>query len=78
MNYSCHISDRSPVLKQNRITAIASENNLPLISLVQSVSTSYSSVTHGFLIISNCRLESFSLSSFVYSIKVASYFAILP
>ena len=26
------------VLKQNRITAIASENNLPLIALVQSVS----------------------------------------
>lgn len=26
------------VLKQNRITAIATENNLPLIALVQSVS----------------------------------------
>ncbi len=28
------------VLKQNRITAIATENHLPLIALVQSVSSS--------------------------------------
>jgi hypothetical protein len=30
-------ADPALVLKQNRITAIASENNLPLIALVQSV-----------------------------------------
>jgi hypothetical protein len=36
---SVKYADALPVLKQNRITAIASENNLPLIALVQSVST---------------------------------------
>lgn len=64
-------ADAVLVLKQNRITAVASENNLPLIALVQSVSGSTLSAAFVSLII--IRLESFYLNNSVSSIKVVRY-----
>ncbi len=74
------------VLKQNRITAIATENHLPLIALVQSVSNSFRyrdismSSRHcvhtyvGFVPVN--RLASSFPNSSAFSIRVARYFEI--
>ncbi len=36
--YEYNLIDKESVLKQNRVTTIATENDLPVIALVQSVS----------------------------------------
>lgn len=74
-------SNQFPVLKQNRITAIASENGLPLIALVQSVSTFSSSISqiHTLTYKILCPRPVFSsLNNFACSTKVAKYFETSP
>jgi hypothetical protein len=69
-------TNKSAVLKQNRITAIASENNLPLIALVQSVSK-YFTKQHNQLELKTCRRASSFLNNFEFFTKVARYSEIL-
>jgi hypothetical protein len=57
------------LIKQNRMTEIATQNRLPLIALVQSVCR--------FSIITYSRLECFSHNNLKYSIKQAKYSKVL-
>jgi hypothetical protein len=75
--FTCMCYLHNIVLKQNRITEIASENNLPLIALVQSVSNTsggsvYKDSTEKFL-----RPVYSSPNNFVSFTRVARYFEIL-
>lgn len=53
------------LIKQNRMTEIATQNRLPLIALVQSV--------RNFFYLANYRLEYSSPNNSKYSIKLAKY-----
>lgn len=67
------------MIKQNRVTEIATENGLPIVALVQSVSRLPWEVQHNSLSEGDVsRLASFSRNSFVSSIKAGRYSATSP
>ena len=66
-----------PVPKQNRVTAIATENELPIIALVQSVSSSRCATTEAFKLTMRDRLVFFFLNNFESSMQEGNYFGIL-
>lgn len=67
------------MIKQNRVTEIATENGLPIVALVQSVSRlSWEAQRDSVSDDDVFRLAYFSHNSFVSSIKAGRYSAISP